>query len=122
MLAIALSISTQPPAVIAILAGDNQTIASGEAVPVPPRVVVRDAQGRPVAGATVTFTRDSGSSQLTDSIRVTAADGIAQIGSWRPGPGRNVIRAVVGSLTPARFRAEGTGAMTIGDQTIPVSG
>lgn len=119
---IPLSISAQPPAAIALLAGDNQSVASGEPVPVVPRVIVRDVQGRPVAGVTVTFTRDSGSSQLVDSIRMTAADGIAQLGAWRPGPGRNVIRAVVASLPAVMFRAEGTGTMTLGDQTVPVGG
>lgn len=119
---VALSVSTRPAVSIAVVAGDNQTIAAGLPVPVAPRVVVRDAEGLPVAGVSVTFARDSGSSQLTDSVRVTAADGVAQLGAWLIGPGRNVIRASAASLPAAMFHAIGTGAMTIGDQTIASGG
>lgn len=119
---VALSVRSRPAATLTVLAGDDQTVAAGTSVPAAPRVVVRDADGQPVSGVRVVFSRDSGSSQLTDSVRMTAEDGIAQLGAWLVGPGRNVVRASAASLPAAVFRATGTGTLTIGDQTISTGG
>lgn len=119
---LSLIVTSAPAAAMAVVGGDEQTISSGTAFPVAPRVVVRSAGGAPVAGVTVTFARDSGSSQLLDSVRVTNADGEAQLGSWIAGPGRNVISATAGTLAPVRFHATGTGSLTVGDKTIPAGG
>src|SRR5439155_14807172 len=49
------------PTQIAVNAGNGQTATAGTAVPIPPSVIVRDANGNPVAGVGVTFAVGAGS-------------------------------------------------------------
>ncbi|MGV3707657.1 MAG: PKD domain-containing protein [Gemmatimonas sp.] len=103
-------------------AGDNQTVAAGATVPVAPRVIVRNASGTPISGASVVFRTDSGYGVLADSVATTGADGTAQPGSWKPGPGRNVIVATAGSLASVKFVATGTGELSAGTGTVASGG
>ena len=57
-------VTAGPASQMAIIAGNNQTAAVATAVSVPPSVVVRDAQGNPVAGIQVTFAIASGGGSL----------------------------------------------------------
>src|SRR3990172_6465830 len=96
-------------AVITVLAGDGQQAEPGANVAVKPVVVVTDAAGHGVAGVGVSFAVDSGGGSLQAASATTAADGTASPGEWRLGTseGQNVLRATVGTLPPARFRALG---------------
>ncbi|MEP6730735.1 MAG: Ig-like domain-containing protein, partial [bacterium] len=98
-----------PPASISVNAGDGQTVAAGSALPTAPSVVVKDANGNPLAGVTVTFTIGSGGGSVTGATAVTDASGIATVGSWTLGttPGANSLTATVGSLN-VTFTATGS--------------
>ena len=62
------------------------SIAANAIVTPAPSVVVRDAAGNPVAGATVTFSLDdAGSGAVTEAVRTSDANGVATVGSWRVG-------------------------------------
>lgn len=94
------------PASIAIAAGDGQQAAAGAAVPVAPSVVVRDADGDPVAGVSVTFAVASGGGDLTGATPTTNASGVAAVSSWSLGPsGPQRITARAGTLAPVEFQA-----------------
>lgn len=91
-------------------AGDGQTATAGSAVATAPSVTVRDANGNPVAGASVTFAVASGGGSVTAGSQVTNASGVATAGGWTLGAtaGANSLSATVGSLSPAVFTATGT--------------
>ncbi|MGH7579081.1 MAG: Ig-like domain-containing protein [Gemmatimonadales bacterium] len=113
------------PSSIAGVAGDDQTATVGEAVPIDPAVVVRDADGNPLSGIPVTFTVTGGDGTVTDNTPVTGEDGIATVGEWKlgPGAGENTLSAVVVgqdlSGGPVVFSATGTpGAVSAGQSTL----
>ena len=103
-----------PAASIAVNAGDTQTATAGTAVATPPSVIVKDANGNPVSGVSVTFAVASGGGSATGLGAVTDASGIATVGSWTLGatPGPNTLTATSGSLSgsPVTFTATGTAA------------
>lgn len=75
------------PTQLVKVAGDDQVVPRGTAVPIAPSVVVRDAAGRPVSGIDVTFATGAGGGQLTGT-GVVASDltGTATVpGQWRVG-------------------------------------
>jgi hypothetical protein len=86
------------PSQMAKLAGDNQNVLAGTAVPIPPSVKVTDVGGNPVQGATVFFSASAGSSIalppsavpcLSDPLKTcvpTDVNGVAQVASWVVGP------------------------------------
>jgi hypothetical protein len=79
--------------------------------PVPlPSVLVRDQNGNPMSGATVTFAVTSGGGSVTGGSVATNASGIATVGNWTLGmtAGPNTLRATVGSLAPVTFTATAT--------------
>ena len=90
--------------------GDAQTAAAGSAVPIPPSVTVKDANGNPVAGAAVTFAVTAGGGSVTGASQTTNSSGVATVGSWTLGTsaGANSLSATSGSLTAAVFTATGT--------------
>ena len=99
---------------IAVNGGNNQTAASGTAVPTPPSVKVTDAGGNAVNGAVVTFAVDTGDGSITGASQVTNASGIATIGSWTLyRAGTNRLRASVAGLagSPAMFTATATSSV-----------
>ncbi len=68
------------PASIAVLDGDNQSVISGGMSAQPLSVVVKDAKGKAVAGAAVTFSVDSGAGTFTPAPLVyTDRSGIARV-------------------------------------------
>jgi adhesin/invasin len=87
--------------------GDNQAVQSGTAVPTPPSVIVRDANGNPKSGVTVTFAVASGGGSITGASAVTNASGVAAVGSWTVGttPGVNTMSASVAGLSSVTFTA-----------------
>ncbi|TMC49599.1 MAG: hypothetical protein E6J20_17850, partial [Chloroflexi bacterium] len=98
---------------IALNAGNGQSATAGTAVPVAPSVIVRDANGNPVAGVAVTFAVASGGGTVAPTTAVTSGtNGIATVTSWTLGPtaGPNTLTATATGLTgsPVTFTATGT--------------
>ncbi len=95
------------PASITIQAGDLQIADINADIPIRPAVIVKDAAGRPVPSAVVTFSINAGGGFVTGGSATTGADGLATIGSWTlgPVPGTNVLRASVAGVTPKLITA-----------------
>ena len=92
--------------------GNNQSATVGTLVPVAPAVIVKDINGNPVSGVSVTFAVASGGGSITGPTISTDAQGIAAVGSWTLGTvaGANTLSATSGSLTgsPVTLTATGT--------------
>ena len=85
-----------PPRTLVKISGDNQTGSTGVALPQPFVVEVRDTNGKPASGITVTFTVSGGGGSLNRETMRTNASGRA----WTrltPGdnPGTNTVRVSV---------------------------
>jgi hypothetical protein len=91
-------------------AGDAQTAPVGSAVPIAPSVIVKDANGNLVTGASVTFAVTTGGGSVTGGVQTTNSSGVATVGGWTLGSaaGANSLSASTGSVTPAVFTATGT--------------
>src|SRR5205807_977383 len=101
-----------PASTIAANSPTSQTAAAGTAVSSPPSVIVKDANGNPVAGVSVTFSPTVGSGTVTGGSQMTNASGVATVGSWTLSAtaGSNTLTATSGSLSgsPVTFTATGT--------------
>src|SRR5207237_1073384 len=100
-------------ATIAANSATSQSATAGTAVSSPPSVIVKDANGNPVAGVAATFTPALGSGSVTPTTPVsTGSDGIAALSSWTLSAtaGSNTLTATSGSLSgsPVTFTATGT--------------
>jgi aldose sugar dehydrogenase len=95
---------------ITIIAGNNQTAATGALVPIAPSVSVRDASNRPLGGIDVTFVVTAGGGAVTPSTVTTTAAGTATVTSWRLGPsaGANTLVAQRTGFSSAVFAANAT--------------
>jgi hypothetical protein len=91
------------PAALVKVAGDNQTVPAGTAVPIPPSVRVEDRYGNPLNGIEVTFTLGNGGTAVIEKVR-SGADGVATVSGWTLGsqPGSYVAN-VVATLGGAGF-------------------
>src|SRR5207237_1302476 len=69
-------------ATIAANSPTSQSATAGTAVGSPPSVIVKDANGNPVAEVAVTFTPAAGSGSVTGGTQTTNGSGIATVGSW----------------------------------------
>ncbi|MEO8334294.1 MAG: Ig-like domain-containing protein [bacterium] len=100
-----------PAASISVNAGNGQTATAGTAVATPPSVIVKDANGNPVAGVTITFGVTSGGGSATGLTVDTDSNGIATVGSWTLGAiaGSNTLTATSASVSGglATFTATG---------------
>lgn len=75
------------PAALEVVEGDQQQAAVGTAVPIAPKVVARDAEGKVIAGVPIVFRLTIGEgATLRDSTATTGADGTARLGAWVLGP------------------------------------
>ncbi len=94
------------PASLEKVSGDNQTTILGTLVPSLLSVRVRDANGNPVPGVSVSFAPTDLQSVVTGATQITNEAGIATLGSWqvaaRAGP--FALDAVAGALK-VTFRA-----------------
>src|SRR5438093_2509073 len=106
------TVTAGPATQIAINAGDKQTCTVRTAVPIPPSVIVKDANGNPVQGVSVTFVVGLGSGSITSASQTTDAGGIAAVGSWTLGTtaGANTLTATAPGVngSPVTFTAQGT--------------
>ncbi len=96
------------PASVAVVSGDAQTAAAGAALPQPLVVVVKDALGNAVTGATVNWATTGGGS-LAPPSGPTGITGQAQA-TWTLGTSlaSQAATATVGALPPANFTATAT--------------
>ena len=99
------------------LNGGSTTGLVGQAVATPPSVIIKDANGNPVAGVPVTFSVGTGGGSITGVNQVSDANGIATLGSWKLGgtAGTNTVIATSAGLSgsPMTITATGTtGAAT----------
>jgi hypothetical protein len=103
-----------PPGSITIQAGDDQETPVDQPVPIDPAVLVRNANGDPMAGVTVTFQVTGGEGEVTPTTVATGTDGIATVTSWTMGPtaGPNTMTATVSGLSPVEFNATAVEAST----------
>ncbi|MGH7523945.1 MAG: Ig-like domain-containing protein, partial [Gemmatimonadales bacterium] len=95
------------PAAVVVQSGGGQQGEPGAVLATRPSVLVTDASGTPVSGASVTFAVDSGGGSLSVSTVKTGANGVATAGTWTLGSaeGRNVLKVTVGALPPIRIVA-----------------
>ena len=106
-------------AVIAKVAGDNQSAVAGTAVATAPIVRVTDAAGNAVNGAGVTFAPASGGGTVNGGSQLTGVDGNAKPSGWTLGTtaGANTLSAsaaasgVTGS--PLIFTATGIAGLNV---------
>lgn len=96
-----------PAAAMAINDGNNQTAQINTDVATPPSVVVTDAFGNLVQGATVIFTVNSGGGSVSGGTAVTNANGIATVGSWTLGStvGAQSLTVTTTGVTPLQIDA-----------------
>jgi len=90
------------PARLVIASPTAQTGLTGFGVNLPPAVRLVDADGHPIAGAKITFTRTQGGGTLTGAVATTDADGVATLGAWSITAGANGLTASI----PAPFRVD----------------
>ncbi len=108
-----------PPTDISDAGGGGQSAVAGTALPNPLRVVVRDAQGDPVAGVDVTWTVATGGGTLSANVQPTGADGISAVTLvLGPAPGTQLVTAAVVGLTgsPVSFTETASAAPPGGDE------
>lgn len=98
-----------PPAQLLAVAGLGQLATVATALLTRPAVLLKDAAGNPVAGASVMFTVSGGGGSLTGGTQLTNAAGVATVGSWTLGTiaGANTLTASAPSVTPVVFTATG---------------
>ncbi len=112
------------PTSIAANSSISQTASPGTDVPEPPSVIVRDQNGVPLAGASVTFAVTAGGGTVTGGTVATNAAGVATAGAWTVGSveGTNTVVATSGNLS-VTFTANSTnqcvvtGTHTLGGTT-----
>jgi hypothetical protein len=98
------------PPVKMVLSGEIGDVAvAGEEVPVKPRVLVTDAENRPVPDVSVTFTVLNGGGTVEGATQVTNAFGIATVGGWILGRNFGLNRVVASSanLPSVAFQLRG---------------
>src|SRR5207249_4603963 len=99
-------------ATIAANSPTSQSAAAGTAVSTPPSVIVKDANGNPVAQVAVTFAVAPGNGTITGASQTTNASGVATVGSWTLSAtaGPNTLTATSTGLSgsPVTFSATGT--------------
>ena len=97
---------------IRIVRGDGQTAARKAVLPMALSVRVMDDAGRPVMGATVTFTVMSGAGSVSSGTVVTNASGLAETTlTLGASAGQNTVRASIagpGGQVAVTFTATGT--------------
>lgn len=99
------AVSMQPVSLV------TQTGIAGQVAGSAPSVVVRDAQGNPSSGVTVTFAVTAGGGTLAGATKVTDINGIATVTSWTFGSvsGTNTVVATSTGLPSVTFNATTTG-------------
>ena len=102
---------------------DPQTAVAGAAVGAAPSVTVKDANGNPVGGVTVTFTVTAGGGSITGATQQSSAAGVATVGSWTLGKtaGANTVTASATGLPSVSFTATGSAGPVAALSVSPLS-
>jgi hypothetical protein len=105
----ATGVAATPAAMIAE-SPTSQTGFFGNYLASRPAVQVNDAQGKPVAGAAVTFSITQGDGTVSGAAQTTDFEGRAGLLAWRLGPSAasQAVQASVGGTTPVSFSATAT--------------
>ena len=95
------------PATLQAVTPTAQQVVTSKAVQQPPGVVVRDTNGNPVRGVTVSFVPSIGGGSVFPSAVVSGSDGMARLTSWTAGSsaGTNSVYAKVARLPAVVFTA-----------------
>ena len=94
------------PRTLTKVSGDEQEGPAGAALPEPFVIEVRDQNGSPLAGATVTFAVTAGEGTLSATSATTDAEGRASTTlTLGRTPGPNTVTATVSGLDPVTFTA-----------------
>ena len=98
------------PTTLSIISGDNQTGLTGAVLANPFVLEIRDENGNPLEGVTVTFVVGAGGGSLSDTNVETDTNGLAQsILTLGSDPGTNTVNvSVEGIVKTEIFSAEGT--------------
>ncbi|GEM_PF-957482 len=84
------------------VAGDGQSVQSGQTVPIAPKVRVTDPFGNPTPGAPVHWQAGGSSgSVVTPAQTATGSDGTTAATSWLLGDGLNELQATLDASQPA---------------------
>jgi hypothetical protein len=73
-----ITVSADEADVMMVAGGDSQAGTVGSAFSIPLKVMILDQYGNPKPGDLVTFTVTAGSASLSDVVKATGADGLAQ--------------------------------------------
>lgn len=113
-----LTVSAVSTPTIQAVSGNGQTGEVGTVLPDPLVVELRDAQGNPSAGFSVSWTVTAGGGTVSSTSTITNSQGQAQV-SWTLGPagGGNSVKASVTGVGSVTFSATATG----GGAGIPVT-
>jgi hypothetical protein len=106
---------------IEALAGMDQIGPAGQALTDSLAVIIRDTNGRPMPGVTVTWSIVTGDGHITPASSMTGADGIARSRrTLGPNAGTQTVAAHVAALAPVTFSAVAQiqGAVVIGNRSI----
>src|SRR5436853_849592 len=89
----------------------SQSATAGTAVRSPPSVIVKDANGNPVAQVAVTFAVAPGNGTITGASQTTNASGVATVGSWTLSAtaGPNTLTASSSGLSGSRVPVSAAG-------------
>jgi YVTN family beta-propeller protein len=109
--------------VLAKTSTDPQFGVVGAQVTAPPSVTVKDANGNPVSGVTVSFSVTGGNGSVTDATQQSSASGVATLGSWKLGTtaGKNFVTASVSDVPPVIFSATGAAGPPVSLAVTPTS-
>jgi len=112
------------PATIELNSVADQAGFTGAFVPENPEVLVRDADGQPLAGITVKFAVTSGGGTISNSTTVSGPQGRATAGAWKLGPsaGVNTVVGSVDGVGSVQFTAEATPVPTGTFQLVTIDG
>ena len=101
------------PQTLVKVSGDDQEGMSGEALPDPLIVEVRDQDNNPLPDVQVTFTVTAGYGELSEQSATTDANGQAEVTlTLGPFPNKNTVEVSLGIRTLATFNAVGVGMPT----------
>lgn len=96
-----------PPTKIVSLAGNNQRVPAGTALPILPAVALTDQYGNRTPGVSVTYTIYQGGGSVSPNPAITDSSGVART-SWTVGLGPNTMNAAItGTTQQTTFSATG---------------
>ncbi len=103
----AIALAAGPAASVVANSSVTLTGNAGAAVAPAPSVLVQDASGNPVAGASVAFAVATGGGNVTGAVQLSDASGIATVGSWTLGGtlGAQTLTATLTGLPAVTFTA-----------------